>query len=164
MSNPCEDLLAVLAAPTCLVGMGNPWRNDDGVGVHVVRRLAEAGLPSHLEAMVVEDVIESYVFDIAAKAAGNVVLVDAADVPGARPGSIVFGRVGDLEAATSNVSTHKLALRTVEDVLKRSGKETYLLGIVAADIDFGDSVSPAVLAAADAVVDIARSAKKQDLS
>lgn len=159
MSGGLATLTAVLAGPTCLVGMGNPWRNDDGVGVHVARRLSEGGLPPHVEVMVVEDVIESYVFDIARKAAGSVVLVDAAMVDGLAPGSIVFGKVDEMEAAGSDVSTHKLALRTVESVLRRSGKETYLLGIVAADIDFGDAISPAVQAAADCVVDLVRSAR-----
>jgi len=164
MSGAADSLLAVLAGPTCLVGMGNPWRNDDGVGVHVARRLSCAGLPPHLDVMTVEDVIESYVFDIAGKTAMNVVLVDAAMVPGAAPGSIVFGKVDELEAVTSDVSTHKLALRTVESVLRRSGKETYLLGIVVADIDFADTMSPAVLAAAGRVVDIVRSAKGRELN
>lgn len=159
MSEASASLTEVLACPTCLVGMGNPWRNDDGVGVHVARRLSGGGLPPHVEVMVVEDVIESYVFDIARSAAGSVVLVDAAMVAGVAPGSIVFGRVNELEAIGSDVSTHKLALRTVESVLRRSGKETYLLGIVAADIDFGNAISPAVQAAADSVVDLVRSAR-----
>ena len=33
------------SALTLLVGVGNPIRGDDGVGVHVVRRLRERGLP-----------------------------------------------------------------------------------------------------------------------
>lgn len=154
MSGAAHDLMTVLAGPALLVGMGNPWRNDDGVGAHVTGRLSRLGLPGPLEVMTVEDVVESYVFDIAGRAATNVVLVDAASMPGAAPGTIVFGRVAELEAVGSDVSTHKLALRVVERVLRRSGKETYLLGIVAADVDFGTAISPAVLAAADRVVDL----------
>jgi hydrogenase maturation protease len=163
MSEAAASLLAVLAQSTCLVGMGNPFRNDDGVGAHVARRLiGHAGLPPHLQVVDVEDVIESYAFDIADRAVRNVVLVDAAMSPGAPAGSIVFGKVDELEAVTCEASTHKLALDTVASVFQRSGKDTYLLGIVPANIDFGNEMSPLVLAAADAIVGLVCSASPDD--
>ncbi len=150
-----DQLLDVLGDRTCLVGMGNPWRNDDGVGVWVAERLRRhAGVPPQIEVMSVEDVIESYAFDIASRPVKNVVLVDAAVVGGASAGSIVFGTVDELEAASSNVSTHKLALRTVESVFRQSGKNTYLLGIVPGNLEFGNEISAPVAAAADRIVDM----------
>ncbi len=162
MSEPGAELLAVLAGRTCLVGMGNPWRNDDGVGVQVAERLAaRADLPPHIEVVSVEDVIESYAFDIASRAVSHVVLVDAVACPGALPGSIVFGKVDELEAGSCDASTHKLALGTVEHVFRQSGKETYLLGIVPGDLDFGNEISPPVAAAADRVVGLVCSARSR---
>jgi hydrogenase maturation protease len=160
MSEVARTLLAVLAESTCLVGMGNPWRNDDGVGAHVAERLAgHAGLPPQIQVINVEDVIESYAFDIANRQVKNVVLVDAAMSEGTPAGSIMFGKVDELEAVASDVSTHKLALRTVESVFRQSGKETYLLGIVSTDIDFGNEISPPVMAAAERIVDLVCSAR-----
>jgi hydrogenase maturation protease len=155
MSDVAGAILAVLAQPTCLVGMGNPWRNDDGVGAHVAERLSgHPDLPSQIEVINVEDVIESYAFDIANRTARNIVLVDAAMSPGAPVGSVMFGKVDELEAAVCDVSTHKLALRTVERVFRQAGKDTYLLGIVSADVDFGHAISAPVQAAADHLVDL----------
>ncbi|MGE5359653.1 MAG: hydrogenase maturation protease, partial [Bacteroidales bacterium] len=117
------SMLQVFGESTCLVGMGNPWRSDDGVGVRVAERLlAHPSLPPHIQVISVEDVIESYAFDIANRPVRNVVLVDAALGTGAPAGSIVFGPVAELEAASSDVSTHKLALCTVESVFRQSGK------------------------------------------
>ncbi len=162
MSEVGDELLAVLAESTCVVGMGNPWRNDDGVGVHVAQALsALPALSPGLQVMSVEDVIESYAFDIARLDVRNVLLVDAATVPGAPVGSVVFGKVNDLEATATNVSTHKLALRTVESVFRQSGKETYLLGIVSENLDFGNEISAPVLAAAARIVDLVRSASSR---
>jgi hydrogenase maturation protease len=162
MSDVASAILDVLAQPTCLVGMGNPWRNDDGVGAHVAERLSgHAGLPAQIQVINVEDVIESYAFDIANRTVSHVVLVDAVTSPGTPVGSIVFGKVDELEAVTCELSTHKLALRTVESVFRLSGKDTYLLGIVSADIDFGHEISPPVLAAAAQVVDLVCSLGKE---
>ncbi len=150
-----DKLLDVLGDRTCLVGMGNPWRNDDGVGVRVADRLRNhAALPPQIEVMNVEDVIESYAFDIASRPVKNVVLVDAAAVANAPAGSIVFGKVDELEAASSDVSTHKLALRTVESVFRQSGKDTYLLGIVSGNVDFGNEISAPVAEAAEQIVNL----------
>jgi hydrogenase maturation protease len=160
MSEIARRALAVLAERTCVVGMGNPWRNDDGVGVRVAERLSrDPDLPPQVQVISVEDIIESYAFDIANRSVRNIVLVDAVTCPGTPVGSVIFGTVSELEAATGEVSTHKLALRTVESVFRQSGKETYLLGIVSADIDFGNEISAPVLAAADRVVDLVCSAR-----
>jgi hydrogenase maturation protease len=160
MSDVASAVLGVLEERTCVVGMGNPWRNDDGVGVHVAQQLdGRAGLSPQIEVLNVEDVLESYAFDIANRNVKNVVLVDAATTPGLPVGSIVFGKVDDLEAACWDVSTHRLALRTVESVFRSAGKDTYLLGIVSGNIDFGNEISPPVLAAAAHVVDLVCSAR-----
>ncbi len=69
-----------------VIGVGNPLRGDDGVGVALVERLAAEGLPPGVEAvdagtggLTLLDLLEG---------ASRVVLVDAAEL-GRPPGSVV---------------------------------------------------------------------------
>jgi hypothetical protein len=62
----------------------------------------------------------------------------------------------ELEAASNGWSTHKLALSTAASVLRHHGKDVWLLGIVAANTDYGTTVSPDILASAEAVIDLIR--------
>lgn len=148
-------LRRILSVPTCIVGVGNPFRNDDAVGAMVAERLQRDLPPSgRLHVVNAEDVIENHVFRIADGDAGNVLVIDAVHDDNAEPGSLVLGRIDELEAAGGGWSTHKLALTTSASVLRHHGKDVYLLGIVAADTDYGTEIGAEILAGADAVVDM----------
>jgi hydrogenase 3 maturation protease len=152
------DLERIFSESTCIVGVGNPLRNDDAVGAMIADRLGGDG--SALEGVTVinvEDVIENYVFTIAAGSATNVLLIDAVCGDGtAEPGSVVLGRLEDMEVGMSGFSTHKLTLSTAASILEQYGKTVYLLGIVAANTDYGTDVSKEILDSAEIVIDLVR--------
>lgn len=150
-------LREILAQPTCIVGVGNRLRGDDGVGPLVADRLAaESAGDGRIRVVNAEDVIENHVFRIADGDARNVLVVDAVAGGGAKDGSLVLGRLDELEAATGGWSTHKLALSTAGSVLRHHGKDVYLLGIAVANTEWGTAIGDDALAGAEAVVDMIR--------
>jgi hydrogenase maturation protease len=149
----------VLADGACLVGTGNPWRRDDGVGPWLAESLEGAGLP----VFNAEDVLENHVYDIARTDCRNVVIMDAvaADL---EPGAVVFARLDGLREP-AGPSTHKLALGLCGKILEAHGKRTYLLGIVPRDLDFGRGLTEEVERAASGVRDLilrARAGKHEE--
>lgn len=157
-----HGLREILSQPTCIVGVGNLMRNDDAVGVMIAERLGQ-DLPALNGASVVlaEDVIENHVFRIAEGDARNVLMIDAVAAD-AEPGSVVLGKLDDLEQVANNgFSTHKLALSTAGSILKHYGKDVYLLGIVAANTDYGTEVSQEILDSAETVIDLVRANSKE---
>jgi hydrogenase 3 maturation protease len=146
-----NGLTDVLRQGACLVGVGNPLRRDDGVGPWVVAALRAAGPAAGLDLVDAQDVPENFVPAVARGAAPNVVFVDAVAAPG-EPGTVVFGPLDELAEAES-FSTHKMALALSGKYLAASGKRSFLLGIVPADLEFGEGLTPAVAKAAAAVRD-----------
>ena len=151
MTDGALRLADVLRGPACLVGVGNPLRRDDGVGPWIVAALRGTAAAAALELVDAQDVPENFVPAIARGAARNVVFVDAVAAEG-EPGTVVFGRLADLAEAES-FSTHKMALSLSGKYLAAAGKEAFLLGIVPADLDFGEGLTPAVARAAAGVRD-----------
>ena len=157
-----QGLRQILSEPTCLVGVGNLLRNDDAVGVLIAERLErEMAGSTHYSVVNAEDVIENHVFRIADHDVKNVLVIDAVQGADAEPGSVVFGRMEDLEAVRGGYSTHKLALSMAASVLKQHGKDVWLLGIVAANTEYGTEVSQEILESAEAVIDLVRANSKE---
>lgn len=158
-----QRLRQILSERTCIVGVGNLLRNDDAVGVMIAARLEREIAPGgRISVVNVEDVIENYVFQIAANDSRNVLVIDAVQGDGsAEIGSLVLGRLDEMEMANGGYSTHKLALSTAASVLKHHDKDVYLLGIVAANTDYGTEVSQAILDSAEAVIDLLQANSKE---
>jgi hydrogenase 3 maturation protease len=152
------DLKRIFSESTCVVGVGNPLRNDDAIGAMIADRLGGDGpARDRVTVINVEDVIENYVFMIAASSATNVLLIDAVCGDGtAEPGSVVLGRLEDMEVGMGGLSTHKLTLSTAAGILRHHGKTVYLLGIVAANTDYGTHVSKEILDSAEIVINLVR--------
>lgn len=148
------DLEQILSQPTCIVGVGNLLRNDDAVGAIIAGRL-EAELPAESAHCVVnaEDVIENHVFRIADSAVRNVLVIDAVQGTGSEPGSLVLGSLTEMEIG-GGFSTHKLALSMAAKLLQQHGKDVFLLGVAAENIEFGTSVSQEILDSAETVIDL----------
>jgi len=143
----------IMGSKTCIVGMGNYYKTDDAVGLYIVDRRKEAVESETLTVLNVEDVIESYVFKIAGMDCDNVIIVDAVQAEGER-GSVIFGRINDMGMFEGMFSTHKLSLSISGKILEENNKSTYLLGIIADDIDFGIGLSDDVKKSADTVTDL----------
>jgi hydrogenase maturation protease len=93
---------------TLVVGLGNPILTDDGVGVHTVRAVAEryvrddvAFAEASVGGLRLLDVVTGY---------ERVIVVDAIQTPGGRPGNLYCLCPGDLRASLHSGSTHDLSL------------------------------------------------------
>jgi len=142
------ELESILKEGACLVGVGNSFRRDDGVGPWLARSLERSGF----EVFDAGDVLENYVFDIARAGSRNVILMDAVSAA-LDPGSVIFGSL-DAIGEPEGLSTHKLALRLCGRIFETHGKRTFLLGIVPRDLEFGTGLSAEVERAASEVRDI----------
>jgi len=151
-----ESLSRLLREPTCLVGVGNPLRRDDGVGPWIIGALRADLAGSAVRLVDAQDVPENFVPSIARDACRNVVFVDAVSAAGP-PGSVLFGPLAEFGEIES-FSTHKLALSFSGKYLEPAGKNVFLLGIVPADLAFGTGFSAPVERAAAAVRDFIRHA------
>jgi hydrogenase maturation protease len=148
-----EPLLAdVLREPTCLVGIGHPLRRDDGVGPWIAGAVRDALAGSHLGVVDAQDVPENFVPAIARGGWRNVVFIDAVAAEG-EPGTVVFGPLAEF-AEAEGFSTHKLAMALSRKFLEAAGKKVYLLGIVPADLEFGEGLTAGVERAAVLVRDL----------
>ncbi len=142
----------ILREGACLVGMGNPYRSDDAVGVVIAERIAANAPDDSVKVINAEDVLESYLFSIAASHQKHVLLVDAVQT-GSEAGAVIFGKTCELDELIMNISTHKLSLQLCDNVLKEYGKQTWLLGIEAETIDFGYELTEHVARTADIITD-----------
>ena len=137
-----------------VVGVGNPLRRDDFVGVEVVRRLRRK-LPSSGEGRVklieAETVPESFTGPVARFRPSHVIVVDAA-LHGSEPGQ---ARLVEPEAVKGPLfSTHAPSLRLFCSLVRAStGAEVVVLGIQPKDTRFGEGLSPELEEAADVVAE-----------
>jgi hypothetical protein len=98
---------ALLREPTCLVGVGNPLRRDDGVGPWIVGAVREAASRANLPVVDAQDVPENFVHSIARADCRNVVFIDAVAAEGA-PGTVVFGPLASFAEARASRPTSSL--------------------------------------------------------
>jgi len=143
----------MMKEPTCIVGMGNYYRSDDAVGLYIADALLSKVTSDNPRIMNVEDILESYVFNIAQSDARNVLIIDAVECD-SESGSIVFGKLSEMEELVGSVSTHKLSLSLSGKIFDQYQKSTYLLGIVAGDVDYGIGLSDDVKQSADTIHDV----------
>lgn len=144
--------LALLREPTCLVGVGNPLRGDDGVGPWIIGAVRDAVSGTDLRVVDAQDVPENFVPVIARGDCRNVVFIDAVAADGP-PGTVVFGPLADFPEAES-FTTHKLALSLSRKFLEAAGKKVFLLGIVPADLEFGEGLTAEIRRTAAALRDV----------
>jgi len=137
---------------TCLVGMGNTLLRDDGAGVYIAEGVNKGIASGGLRIQVVEDVLEAYAFKLAELDCANILIVDAIQTTG-EPGSVAFGELAEFTEILNDFSTHKLALNMCEKIFNEHGKKTYLLGINAGDVDFGEGMTRAVKETADLLIE-----------
>lgn len=130
-----------------VIGVGNPWRRDDGAGPEAARRLGGRVLEGEPVGL-----IESF------EDAGEVVLVDAVS-SGAEPGTVHRLEVGasPLPAEVfGSRSTHALGLAEAVELARALGRlpeRVLVYGIEGADFSAGAGLSPEVEAAVERVVE-----------
>jgi len=143
---------ALCGALLRVVGVGNPWRSDDAVGLVVARRLREV-LPAEVE--VLERAGEPTGLIDAWEGADAVWLVDALS-SGASPGTVhrLDASEQPLPAALFRTSTHHFGLAEAVELgraLGRLPQQLVVYGIEGANFGAGDELTPEVDLAAEAV-------------
>jgi hydrogenase maturation protease len=140
---------------TLVIGLGNPLRGDDGVGVRVAQVLATQPLPRGVE--VVDGGTQGLGIVTLMEGRQRVILVDAADL-GQVPGRFVrftpdqVRLLGDDE----HISIHGAGLRdalSLAQVLGVLPEEVILFGVQPAQVDWQNALSPEVEAAVPGLVE-----------
>ena len=127
-----------------VIGVGNPWRGDDGVGCRVAARLRAGGQVPTLDA---EEIPESFLGDIVAGRPETAVFVDAVDF-GAPPGAVALLDSSQLGRYPS--STHRASLSLLMELVTTvTGADVFLLAIQPRRIDLFGPMTEAVASSAD---------------
>jgi hydrogenase maturation protease len=144
-----------MTASATVIGVGNPYRRDDGVGPAVIARLRDRRLPGVLLAEC--DGEASRLLELWCDAA-VVIVVDAVRVaaPGS-PGRVHRRSLHHPAVAGGRIATaHAADLGGVVElaaVLGRLPQRLLLYGVEVGDTSFGPGLTPAVAAAADHLTD-----------
>ncbi len=137
-----------------VIGVGNPWRRDDGVG-WAVADAARPRLPSAV-AVVESDGEASRLLD--AWADHDLAVVVDAVCSGAPPGTIhVWDGDAEVARASRTAGTHALGLAdaiALGRALERLPARLVVVGVEASETATGHGLSPAVAGAVDRVVDV----------
>jgi hydrogenase 3 maturation protease len=130
-----------------VVGVGNPIRQDDNVGLTILAGL-QGKVPDNVLLLECEMVPEGYLLDIEEFKPSHVLLIDAA-LLGRKPGEANLVKVTEV-AAFSAVSSHMLPLRLFcEYIDKTTGAKIRLLLIEPKTMEFGETLSPELQQAAE---------------
>ncbi len=138
------------ARKVVVMGVGNPLRRDDFVGIQVVRNLR--GRVGGVELIECETVAENFLEDIERAAPTHLLIVDAG-LLGSEPGSWRLVRSDELDVET--VSTHALPLRIFCDYVREVvGAKVALLCIQPKDTDFGEGMTPELEKVAESLAEL----------
>lgn len=127
-----------------VIGIGNTFRRDDGIGPAVAQELARQDIPN---LRVLACVAEPTAILDAWRYASRAVLVDAA--AGAEPGRVSRCMIDDL-AEPASLSSHDLSLRQAYELaraLDRAPESVAVVSVEVADTGHGEGLSAAVRAA-----------------
>jgi len=142
-----------------VVGIGNPFRGDDGAGCLVARGVR--GVPG-IDVVESEDVPERDLFRIVGAKPDAVLLVDAVRL-GAPPGSVAVLEPESL--AHYAPTTHRVPLRLLARCIRDAASaDVLVLAIQPGRTDPGTGVSPGVARSVRAVVDLIRRSRGHDPS
>jgi hydrogenase 3 maturation protease len=135
-----------------IVGIGNPLRRDDSVGVEVVKKLKDKVTDNNVLVIESENVPESFLKPITEFNPSHILLIDAA-LLGLEPGHLRFVKASEVSGVA--VSTHALPLQIFCGYLiKVTGAKIGLLLIQPENVDFGEGLSPEVESAMKRVVKV----------
>jgi hydrogenase maturation protease len=136
---------------TAVIGVGNEYRRDDGIGPAVVARLAQHDLPG--VTFTVCDGEPSQLIDAWANA-DLAVVIDAVLCERPKPGRVHRTSLGPLPTGARSASTHGLGIPEairLADALDQAPRRLVVYAVEAADLGFGVGLSPPVAAAAHRV-------------
>ncbi len=136
-----------------VVGVGNSWRHDDGIGPHVIDILNQQSfeaadlLDGGIDGMALLDKLTPYDYAI---------IVDAVNM-GEVPGTIKAFSAQEAKLITSDaLSTHGFGLAELVMLMAELEIETQIkiIGVQPLDIEFGEGLSPEVEANTDKIINL----------
>ncbi len=127
---------------TVVMGIGNILKSDDGIGIHVVRKLNEFSFPSSVMLLDAGTaIIDQLPFLMKAE---RLICIDAVEA-GDSPGSIFRFSPGDIDHSHGyHISSHQLSLFDVMQMtLSLTGRDlpVTIIGIQPGSLDFGVGLS-----------------------
>jgi len=141
MADLRQRLATALCGRTCVVGIGNTELGDDGLGPRVAGALASGGLE---DVIVAGTTPERWMAQLASGRYDNVLFVDAVEFEG-QPGSVILLEGREIRARLPQVSTHKISLGVLADLIERGAPtRVRVLGVKPAALRGGQGLSPAV--------------------
>jgi hydrogenase maturation protease len=131
---------------TLVIGLGNPLRGDDGVGVRVAQALASQALPPDVE--VVDGGTQGLGIVNLMEGWQRVILVDAADVD-SPPGQFVRFTLDEVRLLgdEQQLSVHAAGLRDallLAQALNMLPPEVVIFGVQPANLEWNSTLSPEV--------------------
>lgn len=140
-----------------VVGIGNPLLKDEGVGIHVVNRLNEEGLPPGVAA--VDGGTHTYdLVDLFCQAE-NLIIVDAMKA-GNEPGTLYRAPLWELGLKSEEkvLSVHQVHYIDSMHMVRMLGSDpkTMVFGIEPGEIDWGLDLTPPVAAKVPRLVELIR--------
>ncbi|RMI33546.1 hydrogenase maturation protease [Nocardia stercoris] len=143
-------------ARAVVIGVGNDYRRDDGVGPAVARRLEALGLPGVL--VTVCDGEPTGLLELW-DGAELAIVVDAVRCEPATPGRVWRTSVDALRGHTTATSSHALGIPDalpLGRLLGRVPRELVVIAVEAASLDLGAGLSEPVAAAVPEVISAIR--------
>jgi len=130
----------------CIIGLGNPLRSDDGVGVRVAEMLSAQPLPDGVE--VLDGGTQGLGLVNLLEGRQRVILIDAADV-GKPPGEFLRFTLDEanLLGDDQHLSIHAAGLRDallLAHALKLLPDQVIIFGVQPASLEWGSGLSPQV--------------------
>ena len=121
-----------------IVGVGNPIRRDDNVGIEIVRRL-RGKVPRFVLLIESETVPENFLQDIVEFKPTHTLVIDAA-MMGLKAGEVRL--LESEEIGGYSISTHSLPLRIfMEYIGENTSSKVALLAIQPEDVRFGEGLT-----------------------
>ena len=135
-----------------VVGVGNPIREDDNVGLTILQGL-QGKLSCDVLLLECEMVPEGYLLDIEEFKPTHVLLVDSA-VLGREPGDADLVKVTEV-ASFSAISSHMLPLRLFCEYIEQStGAKIRLLLVEPKSMGFGEQLTPELQMASAQITEV----------
>ncbi len=140
------------------MGVGNPLRRDDGVGVEIVKQL-KGKVPEHVRFFDCGMVPEDFLPDIEAFQPTHVLIVDAAELK-AEPGEARLFPPQKIGSAT--FSSHVVPLPLLVSMIKEAAEaKIAVLEIQPSNTEIGEELSPELQVAAKKVAEAISKALKE---
>jgi hydrogenase 3 maturation protease len=133
------------------VGVGNPIKSDDGVGLFIATELRKklGSQPKRRVKIHSNSFSPDLLISKVAKEAGSLVIFDAVE-HNSHPGSIIFAKLEDTKFGF--FATHSLPFKLIPGI-SANLENIFVLGVQPGNVDIGEGLSDVTLSAANEVVD-----------